>query len=105
MFIKEVEINISYNFKLKHILTEALTHKSCGKEYNYEKLEFLGDRVLGFIIAEKLNKIMPNYKIAEIPVKYMPRGKSDGKKIRLIDGIKGLKVIMKVAYKNYRIFN
>ena len=70
MFIKEVEISISYNFKLKHLLIEALTHKSCGKDYNYEKLEFLGDRVLGFIIAEKLNKIMPNLKVAEIHLKF-----------------------------------
>ena len=70
MIIKEVETNISYHFKLKNLLIEALTHKSCGKEYNYEKLEFLGDRVLGFIIAEKLNKIMPNYKVAEIHLKF-----------------------------------
>ena len=51
MFIKEVEISISYDFKLKHLLIEALTHKSCGKDYNYEKLEFLGDRVLGICIS------------------------------------------------------
>ncbi len=70
MFIKEVEINIFYNFKLKHLLIEALTHKSCGKEYNYEKLEFLGDRVLGFIISEKLNKKMSNFKVAEIHLKF-----------------------------------
>ena len=70
MFLKEVEINISYNFKLKRLLTEALTHKSCGKDYNYEKLEFLGDRVLGFVIAEKLNKIMSHFKVAEIHLKF-----------------------------------
>ena len=70
MFIKEVEIGISYNFKLKHLLIEALTHKSCGKDYNYEKLEFLGDRVLGLIIAEKLNKIMSNFKVADIHLKF-----------------------------------
>ena len=70
MFIKEVETSISYNFKLKHLLFEALTHKSCGKDYNYEKLEFLGDRVLGLIIAEKLNKIMSNCTVADIHLKF-----------------------------------
>ena len=62
MFIKEVEKSISYNFKLKHLLIEALTHKSCGKDYNYEKLEFLGDRILGFVIAKKLLELYPNDK-------------------------------------------
>ena len=58
MLIEELEKKILYNFKNKAILIEALTHKSAGKKYNYEKLEFLGDRVLGFIVAEKLNVIM-----------------------------------------------
>jgi ribonuclease III len=33
---------------------QALTHGSTGKEHNYERLEFLGDRVLGLVIAEWL---------------------------------------------------
>src|SRR5688572_25955161 len=33
---------------------EALTHGSTGAERNYERLEFLGDRVLGLSIAEWL---------------------------------------------------
>ena len=70
MLIEELEKKILYNFKNKAILIEALTHKSAGKKYNYEKLEFLGDRVLGFIIAEKLNEIMNHEKLSDIHLKF-----------------------------------
>ena len=70
MLIEELEKKIFYNFKNKAILLEALTHKSAGKKYNYEKLEFLGDRVLGFIIAEKLNTIMNHEKLSDIHLKF-----------------------------------
>ena len=39
-----------------------LTHKSADKINNYEKLEFLGDRVLGLCISKKLLEIFPNEK-------------------------------------------
>ena len=51
---KELEIILKYNFKDKTLLQKALTHKSFDKNINNEKLEFLGDRVLGLIISEKL---------------------------------------------------
>ena len=40
----------------------AITHKSVNKIVNYEKLEFLGDRVLGLCISKKLLEIFPNEK-------------------------------------------
>ena len=49
--------NIKYTFNDISNLNEALTHSSYGKNakiQNYERLEFLGDRVLGLIIASKL---------------------------------------------------
>ena len=49
-FIKELENTINYNFKKKDLIQKALTHKSYSSETNNEKLEFLGDRVLGLII-------------------------------------------------------
>ena len=70
MLIEELEKKIFYNFKNKAILLEALSHKSAGKKYYYEKLEFLGDRVLGFIIAEKLNIIMNHEKLSDIHLKF-----------------------------------
>ena len=70
MLTQELEKKISYIFSNKNILIEALTHKSAGKKYNYEKLEFLGDRVLGFTIAEKLNLVMLNKKLSDIHLKF-----------------------------------
>ena len=49
--IKELEKIIKYNFKNLSILEKALTHKSFDNKINNEKLEFLGDRVLGLIIS------------------------------------------------------
>ena len=52
--IKEFEIILKYNFKDKNLLHKALTHKSYNNNENNEKLEFLGDRVLGLIISKTL---------------------------------------------------
>ena len=49
------------NIKIKNIqlLENALTHKSANKVFNNEKLEFLGDRVLGLTISTKLYELYP----------------------------------------------
>ena len=57
-----LEKKIKINFKNKDLLVRSLTHKSYNKEINNEKLEFLGDRVLGLVIAKKLLEIYPNEK-------------------------------------------
>ncbi len=51
-------------FKINNIeyYKNAITHKSADKLNNYEKLEFLGDRVLGLCISKKLLEIFPNEK-------------------------------------------
>ena len=51
-------------FKINNIeyYINAITHKSADKLNNYEKLEFLGDRVLGLCISKKLLEIFPNEK-------------------------------------------
>ena len=59
--IKKIEKKINIKFYNKDLLTDSLTHKSYSKN-NYEKLEFLGDRVLGLVIAKKLLKKFPNEK-------------------------------------------
>ena len=58
----DLEKKIKINFKDKNLLIQSLTHKSFNKEINYEKLEFLGDRVLGLVISKKLVEIYPNEK-------------------------------------------
>ena len=57
-----LEKKIKINFKNKDLLIRSLTHKSFHKEKNNEKIEFLGDRVLGLVIAKKLLEIYPNEK-------------------------------------------
>ena len=58
--ILEKKINIK--FKNKNLLTQSLTHKSFNSNQNNEKIEFLGDRVLGLVIAKKLLEIYPDEK-------------------------------------------
>ena len=57
-----LEKKIKVNFKNKELLVKSLTHKSFDKNNNNEKIEFLGDRVLGLVIANKLLEIYPNEK-------------------------------------------
>jgi ribonuclease-3 len=57
-----LEKKIYYKFKDKKLLIKSLTHKSYDKINNNEKIEFLGDRVLGLIIAKKLLEIYPEEK-------------------------------------------
>ena len=57
-----LEKKIKLKFKNKDLLIKSLTHKSFNKENNNEKIEFLGDRVLGLVIAKKLLEIYPNEK-------------------------------------------
>ena len=58
--ILEKKINIK--FKDRNLLVKCLTHKSFDKINNNEKIEFLGDRVLGLVIAKKLLEIYPDEK-------------------------------------------
>ena len=57
-----LEKKINTKFKNKNLLIKCLTHKSFDKINNNEKIEFLGDRVLGLIIAKKLLEIYPDEK-------------------------------------------
>jgi len=57
-----LEKKIKIKFKNKDLLIKSLTHKSFNKENNNEKIEFLGDRVLGLVIAKKLLEIYPDEK-------------------------------------------
>ena len=58
----ELQKKIKIKFKTVSILKKAITHKSYDPINNYEKLEFLGDRVLGLIISKKLLEIYPHDK-------------------------------------------
>ena len=59
---QNLEKKIKISFKNKSLLVKSLTHKSFDKKNNNEKIEFLGDRVLGLVMAKKLLEIYPNEK-------------------------------------------
>ena len=67
---KELEIILDYNFKNSDLLKQSLIHKSFDNFSNNEKLEFLGDRVLGLIISRKLIEIYPEEKEGIIDKKF-----------------------------------
>ena len=57
---KNLEKKIKIKFNDSKLLTKCLTHKSYDSQTNNEKIEFLGDRVLGLVIAKKLLNIYPD---------------------------------------------
>ena len=54
----EIEKKIGYTFKDETLLKTALTHPSKSKQ-NYQRLEFLGDSILNFLVGEYLFKHSP----------------------------------------------
>ena len=55
-FLKKINVKV----KDVKLIEHAFTHKSADKDFNNEKLEFLGDRVLGLTISSKLYELYPN---------------------------------------------
>ena len=64
--IKDLEVNIGYKFRNITLLQNALTHSSYANEHwhdslmSNERLEFLGDSVLGMVVAEYLYITFPD---------------------------------------------
>ena len=86
-----LEKKIKINFRNKDLLIKSLTHKSYNKENNNEKLEFLGDRVLGLVIAKKLLEIYPDEK----------EGILDKKFASLVNKKTCLEIAQKLELNNY----
>ena len=68
--IKKLQKILKINFKNFVLIKMAITHKSYNSEENYEKLEFLGDRVLGLTISKKLLELYPNEKVGMLDKKF-----------------------------------
>ena len=58
--LAKLQENLKIKFKDINLLKTAITHKSYDSIKNYEKLEFLGDRVLGLAISKKLLDLYPD---------------------------------------------
>ncbi len=73
-FYSEIGKILDYNFNDIELLNEALTHSSIKKNnkhkkvFNYERLEFLGDRILGFIISDLLFKKFPDFQEGDLSI-------------------------------------
>ena len=91
-------INLEKKLKLKltdpKILIQSLTHISYDSKNNNEKVEFLGDRVLGLIIATKLLEIYPEEK----------EGILDKKFESLVNKRKCLEIAKKIELEKYIFF-
>lgn len=89
--IKLLEQELGHDFIDQNILKTALTHASTGNSNNYERLEFLGDRVLGLSIAELLYERFPNE----------PEGDMAKRLAALVQGKLLAKIARKINLGNY----
>ena len=67
---QNLEKKINIKFKNIDLLKKSLTHKSFDSKDNNEKIEFLGDRVLGLVLAKKLLDMYPNDKEGTLDKKF-----------------------------------
>ena len=86
-----LEKKLKLNLTDSNILTKSLTHKSYDSKNNNEKIEFLGDRVLGLIIAKKLLEIYPEER----------EGILDKKFASLVNKRKCLEIAKKIELEKY----
>ncbi len=61
---------LHHNFARPDLLEEALTHSSADLPFNYERLEFLGDRVLGLVVAAWLSELYPGDNEGDLAEKF-----------------------------------
>ena len=91
-----LEKKLKLKFNDQKILIKSLTHKSYDSKNNNEKIEFLGDRVLGLIIAKKLLEIYPEER----------EGILDKKFASLVNKKKCLEIAKKIELEKYiLVFN
>ena len=93
--MKISSVNLEKKLKLKFsdqtILIKSLTHKSFDSKNNNEKFEFLGDRVLGLVIAKKLLELYPEEK----------EGVLDKKFASLVNKKRCLEIAKKIELEKY----
>ena len=93
--MKTISVNLEKKLKLKFsdqkVFIKSLTHKSFDSKNNNEKIEFLGDRVLGLVIAKRLLEIYPEEK----------EGILDKKFASLVNKKKCLEVAKKIELENH----
>ena len=73
--VKAIEAAIKYSFKDKDLLTRAMTHPGAlssaeAAGHSNQRLEFLGDRVLGLVISERLLTRYPTEREGKLAVRF-----------------------------------
>ncbi len=97
MNLEEVEERLGYIFTGKELLLRSLVHRSFVNEHkemqgqHNERLEFLGDSVLGFFIADYLYHRLPNH----------PEGQLSLLRSRLVDAGSCAQYLQKLDLQNY----
>ena len=86
-----LEKKLKFKFSDQKVFIKSLTHKSFDSKNNNEKIEFLGDRVLGLIVAKKLLELYPNER----------EGILDKKFASLVNKRKCLEVAKKIELGKY----
>ena len=85
---------INLKFKNQKLLKKSLTHKSFNSKESNEKLEFLGDRVLGLIISKNLLERYPDEK----------EGSLDKKLASLVNKKKCLEIAKSINLEKFIFF-
>jgi ribonuclease-3 len=92
----EIEFKIGYSFKDRSLLALAFVHRSFvneNREMNQhnERLEFLGDSVLGLVIAEYLYRYLPS----------TPEGELSALRSRLVEASSCIEYVQKLDVEKY----
>lgn len=90
-YIPEIEAALGYTFQDKNLIIMAFIHRSYANEnrqveISNERLEFLGDSVLGVLIAEYLYRNLPD----------VPEGELSSLRSRLVDAVSCVKYVLKL---------
>lgn len=94
--IPEIERKLEYHFKDPNLLFLAFVHRSYVNEFKQvsehnERLEFLGDAVLGLIVSEHLFRNFPN----------IPEGKLSALRSRLVEASSCMEYVKKLTMNLY----
>lgn len=83
-----LEDRISYRFKSRDLLQQALTHSSRDNESNNERIEFLGDRVLNLVMAHALYETFPDESEGDLAKRHSAL--VQGRMLAVVAGVIGL---------------
>ena len=95
----DIQTRLGYRFKNIKLLKEALTHDSNRVNDRtlptYQRLEFLGDSVIGFVVSDYLYRTYPNSNEGELTIK----------RKELVESLKQSQIAEKLNLKEHILFS